>query len=350
MVLFLNNYRQSGIGDFGDRLAAELVADGRSVSYTETVTGWAGFATQMATILASRQNVIANIGLTSWGRSGFRNLMGFFVLGIKGTLDRRVVILLHHVIEIIDPGDAGYRIDRTTRVGAHFAVRLLRACSIVVFSEEVAKSLRTSYGIEPVMCEVIPCDPPRPRTHERGQARELVSLGYVAPYKGLTILKNLALALRGFATISLVGGVHRVLGENPGFSLATAAQLEALRDSGVRVTGYVSEEELSRLLENGTAGVLTYSSSSGTSASFSRMASAGLAVFATDLPEFRRIEALGAGVKIVQKDPTLAAATIKETLNDESEIERLEGLQATFAGRHSWKLFVTSFLSATGLC
>lgn len=335
-ILLLNNYAGTGIGDFGDRVQTLLAERGVTVHVEETLLGWSQFFRQFRSIVGYRGVLVANLGLTSWGRSGPRNLLGFFGLRLRGLRGRRTILLLHNAIEVIEPEDTGYRVGPVARWGAHFAVRLARRAEFVVFSRSLAEALRRNYGIAPASAQVHPCEAPAGRPSPLTAQPVVVSLGYISPYKGTPTLLEVFRRLRPRIRLKLIGKPHRLLSGDPEFARPTALLLRTMETEGVELAGFVPDRELASVLSGCSIGLLAHTSTTGASGSFARLAGAGLPVVLPDLPEFRDLKAAGAGVVLARADPGSLAQALEGLLDEPARWAELVEQQRQFVDRFSW--------------
>lgn len=348
-ICVVNNYPGTGIGDFGIELVQALRSRGLLPSYLETDPEGLGYLHCIRTLALFDGLIIANIGLTSWGRSGWRNLLGFLTLGLRGAFHRPAVVLLHNMMEIIDVRDSGYRVDRITRFGAVLAISFLAKCRVAVFSERLSTILEQQYGICPVLVSPIPCSPEERVQGERQPFATVVTAGYIAPYKGIELLASTARASRHAARWVMVGGVHRILASDPVFSKEVKRLIALCRAAGIEVLGRLPDEDFRRTLSSATVGILCYTSASGASASFAAMASAGLPVVSTDVPELREVAELGAGIVLAPANPQDLARAVDELCTNPSRREELASMQRRYAKEHSWKVFLNALTIPLGL-
>jgi glycosyltransferase involved in cell wall biosynthesis len=311
------------------------------LGYLETRSDGAGELRQLQKALGWPGTLVANLGLTSWGRSGVRNFLGYFVLGMRVRRQRKTLILIHNLIEALDTETVGYPVSGFTRWGAHRAVAFLRGATVVSFSVKVGDLLKTAYRTQPALVTPIPCPPVRDPGSPRDDPPRVITPGYLSPYKGHEQLPSIRPLVVGEAKFTVVGGVHRVLAENdPTYRRNLDDLQKRLIDSGVEVRGWVSDPELNDLLGRSSVALLPYSSTQGGSAMFSRIASAGLPVVATDLPEFRWLESRGAGVLCVPRSPQGYAEGVSRLLSDRALHRQLVERQKAFAQAHSWEAFL----------
>jgi glycosyltransferase involved in cell wall biosynthesis len=345
--LFLNNYSGTGIGDFGAELEQAFREAGVSVTQSETSTQLAQGFTQQFKLLIESRPLIANLGLTAWGRSPIRNITGFIALGLRALLGRRSVVLLHHVIEVLAPSDTGYKVSSLVKWGAHLAVRMLRAADLVVFGEAVSSALRSNYGMAPALVRPLPCRRLRveertPRWPSRPRA---VFVGYIAPYKGLDLLAEAWKELSDRVSLTIVGEPHRVLSSYAAFRLWLDTTYTSLRSVDATLAGRLADPELDQLLDSSTIGLLPYSSTSGGTAAFTRLASAQLPVVATNQPEFVWLRSQGAGILIADEGADGFRRAVLKLTQDPGLWSALSAQQRSYVEHHSWQEFVRDLLT-----
>jgi len=339
-TLVLNNYSESGIGDWGVSLLANLRQANPEIQEETTIPRWSGFFRQILRILSHRGVLVANLGLTGWGSSGPRNLLGYAALGVRAKLRGHTVVLIHHVIEVLDLDTAGYRVSEVTRRGAQFAIELLKSAQTVVFTGAIYDAVAQNYGFLPTAKLFLPCHRPRNRQGgARGHPR-IVTLGYIAPYKGIDLFIPTCERLGSDADGCIIGSAHRVLSSIPESASAIQAVLNRAQHAGIKITGRLSDDELSDCLNSASLALLSYRSSSGGSAAFATLAESCLPVVASRLPTFVELEETGAGVVLCEPSPDVFADTIRKLLTDERAMSDLRERQRRYAEDHSWDRFV----------
>jgi glycosyltransferase involved in cell wall biosynthesis len=337
-LLFVDNYKDTGIGTFGAGLFEALheIDPESRLEYTETpiVRGLA----QCVRIYRHPGPVVVNVGLTSWGRSKLLNLIAFVTIGLRSLVGRATLILLHNAVEVTEEGDTGYRVGYVVRLGANLAVRSNSRTRFLVFSQAICEVLREKYGIEDVRFEPLPCPPvceDSHRTQAKGAERPVVvSFGYLSPYKGIENLVEAYPQFRDVADLLVIGRPHPVLLHDPEYARYIQQLRSRMRELGVTYLPYVVGSQLCPVLTACAVGVLPYRSTTGTSASFTTMASAGLPVLATDLREFRDLAEAGAGIRIAPGDPTSIASSLTLLLRAPNELTALGRSQSTYAASH----------------
>jgi glycosyltransferase involved in cell wall biosynthesis len=343
---FLTNYRGGGIGDFGLALGAHLASRVPGLTIEETSVDGTGYFQQSFEAATYPGQLIANLGLTAWGKSGLRNFAGLTSIGIHRSLGHPTVAMVHHAIEIFDSQETGYTVSRVVRSGAHAALKRLRNCDLVAFSPRIRDVLISSYGARSVWLVPLPGSPARVEpTLPTGERPKMVSAGYWAPYKGIDLYLDLAEHLGGIGDFSLIGQPHRLLSGNPDFQRRVALWRERAHQLGVATPGYLTASELDAALSGWTIGVLPYTSSSGASASFQLFTERAVPVVATELPEFRYLEESGAGILIAPATVEGFSTAIHRLSTDRKLWFELAERQAAFSRRFSWDSFTTALLS-----
>jgi glycosyltransferase involved in cell wall biosynthesis len=253
---------------------------------------------------------------------------------------RKDIVLLHNVPEAIDVPTAGYRVSSVVLHGAHMAIRQLRGLSVVVFSKKVGELLVSSYGITPVLTHPLPVARPPSRPRMRNGVPRLLTIGYLAPYKGYQLLLDALKRLNLPVETLFVGDEHRILRRNPEYQQFVSGLRRRAAAETVRLHPKVPDGELPALMSSIDLGVLPYSAAQGASGAASLLASFGVPILATDLPAFRELADLGSGIVLSPPDPEEFARGIERILRDPSLGENLRGMQRQYAERYSWDRFL----------
>lgn len=292
-----------------------------------------------------RGPLIANIGLTAWGRSGIRNFMGFAAVGLHRFTGHPTKVIVHHAIEVFDPAETGYGVSSIVMTGAHLALNRIRKCELIVFSPRLLDTLTQDYNASHVRLMPLPGRKTRRLSTPPGQIRpKIVSAGYWAPYKGIDTFIQVAARLRSRADFVLAGRTHLGLSASEEFQHRVDIWRTRALEAGVRLPGFLSATELDSEFKGPTVGVLPYTSVSGASASFQLFAERGVPVVASDLPEFRYLRDCGAGVLLAPPSVEKTAAAIECVIGDRDLWNELASRQETFNARYSWDNFVRILL------
>jgi glycosyltransferase involved in cell wall biosynthesis len=344
--LLLTNYRGGGIGDFGLTLESHLRARLGRLESMETSIDGRNSLRQSARAATYRGPLLVNLGLTAWGRSGVRNFLGFTAVGAHRWLGAPTKVIVHHAIEIFDLGETGYEVSWLVRAGAHAALRRVRNCELTVFSPRLHDLLIEQYGAGRVTLVPFPGDTARTRvTGLPPGPRKVVHAGYWAPYKGIDRFLQVAERMKGRAEFLLVGRPHSALSSDPNFRQQVERWTDGAHGAGVRLTGFLTNGQLDAEFSGSTVGLLPYTSVSGASASFTLFAERGVPVVTTDLPEFRYLERMGAGIRIAGSTEDELSNGVARLLEDRAEWLALSRRQVEFTERYSWDGFVAGWLS-----
>jgi glycosyltransferase involved in cell wall biosynthesis len=348
--LLLTEHRGGGIGDFGLAFQRHLRSHLGELAIEETSIDGGGSFRQTAKAATYPGPLITNLGLTAWGRSGPRNFLGFAAIGMHHTLGRPTTVVVHHAIEMFDLGETGYAVSPMVQRGAHLALARVTDCDVVVFSPRLRDILVGQYGARQV--RLVPHPGERTRrapAAEAGARPKVVHAGYWALYKGIDRFIRLAARMGPSAEFVLVGRPHLGLIGDAGFRRQVERWTTEARAAGIRLPGFLERSEMDAELAGPTVGVLPYTSVSGASGSFNMFAERGVPVVATDLPEFRYLERLGAGISIAPATVEGLATTVQTLLDDRSLWLDLSERQARFSERYCWENFVAGlFPDAAG--
>jgi glycosyltransferase involved in cell wall biosynthesis len=343
-LLLLNNYRASGIGDFGGELLNYL--DKGTTRYIETRTDGVGELRQLREAISWKGTLLLNVGLTAWGKSRIRNLVGFSGLSIRVNLRRKTIVFAHNLIEGLDPESSGFAVTRSVRVGAHQAIAGLRRAKIVTFSPILADLLVQLYDTAPSLVTPIPCLPARRAIPPLTLHRRVITPGYLSPYKGHHWIPDVKALLPSDVEFMTIGGAHRLLMETDArYRSDHERLLERLVSAGVDVRGWVPDDDMDRLLGESAVALLPYSSTQGGTAMFSRLASVGTPVVAPRIPAFEWLGRLGAGALLVEPTAQEFANGIRRILDDPTLRNELSDRQSNFARGHSWRRFTELILA-----
>lgn len=340
VLMLVNNYASTGIGDFGLDLRSNLARRGVHPILLSTPTSWIDFPRYFFSTLMFSGRVIFNIGLTSWGRSHLRNFIGFLSIRLRHTLGRSDIILLHNVIETIDLDTAGYNVSPIAQGGAHLAIMQLREIPIVVFSQRMEKLLLLHYGIAPVFWHPLPVDSQPPRTRPQNGLPTLLMIGYLSPYKGYEFLLN-ALKIADFPhRMLIVGDEHRVLSHDPTYQEFLTSLRVRAQAQRITCMPKIPAQDLPKLMAEVDLGVLPYDACEGACAAASLLISHHVPILASDLPEFRELADQGSGIVLSPRDPNEFARRMKETVGNPNLIEALRNKQKQYGEKFSWDNFV----------
>lgn len=334
--LLLNNFGETGIGLFGRSLSRHLISRGKRVILFETKTKPLDFLRQLVTILATKRTLVANVGLTSWGDSPARNLLGFLSLSFRSEMGRPTILLLHNLIEVVDRQGTGFSVSGVTTLFAHLAIAGTRRATICVFSREIANALASSYRITVSRCAPLPCDAPVDLPVQPSDPPAIVCFGFLSPYKGVDLFLQACREIGSPCRLLIVGREHALLRKDPAYRALMERVQDLAQQVNAEMLGFVSDSTLMEVLKPCYVGVLPYTSTTGSSASFTQLATAGVPVVASKLPEFEFLAREGAGMVLVAPNPAEIAASVRKLLQDPTLRSKLALMQTSYAAMHSW--------------
>ncbi len=115
---------------------------------------------------------------------------------------------------------------------------------------------------------------------------------------------------------------------------------QSLETSGITVTGYLSDPDLSRVIGKASLAILPYLATQGGSATFSSLASAAVPVVGSDIPEFQWLLEIGAGVELTERSASAMAEAASRILSNAPYRRNLASKQSRFAATYSWESFI----------
>ena len=347
-VLFVNSYVGSGIGDFGRNLIGHLEDENsHSVTYLETQPNWTNFIRNWSHIFRYRSVVIVNLGFTSYGKSAVRNFINFLFIGIAASLMRKDMrIILHDSPEITTARASGYRFFRIKRLGSAAATLFLRRTKIHVFSKALHNLLLSKYGFMDSSYHPFPCmKTPAIRKDIQKLKPLILSLGYVAPYKGLEILIEIK-ELNPEIEVIVAGGFHPILATTSDGKNYIDSLTGEMRRSGIEFSGYLTDHSLEKIIEeHRCVGILPYKMTSGSSYAAIFLIERGIPLIASDLEEFRALQQNGAGIKVTDRTPTCLSSKLNEILGDPNNYYTMVESNIAYCKIYSISNFVSVILN-----
>ena len=345
-MLFVNSYQGAGIGDFGFSLHSHLKSvSGNQYDYIETGQSWRAFFRVWRVALFFQGQVIMNIGFTSFGRSMARNFLSFVLIRLLQFSKNNMTIILHDSIEMIGKNSSGYKVNRFVEMGGSLAITLISSAKILVFSNRLYENLVDKYGCHKVKHFHFPCRNIGTNTSTNtGKRKAVITIGYIAPYKGLDILPEIK---RNMPDIDffVVGSFHKVLSEIESGKRYFDKLKNSLLESGIKMTGYIGLRELERLLsEFSFVGVLPYVSSSGSSYSAIFLVERGIPLIATPLPEMVELETLGAGIRVVEREPKAITDALSDLCTNVDSYREMQKQQESYCAKNTFENFAKSFV------
>lgn len=347
-LLFVNSYPRSGIGDFGGVIRDNLVKkELYNLCYIETSPAWHVIFRIWKKSINAKNKLIFNIGFTSFGVSPLKNFSNFVFIGFISFFRRkRVSIVLHDSPEIIDSSVSGFAHFNLLKTGGRIVAVILRWPRIEVFSVDLFNILKEKHRLRNVLMNSFPCrlKPTRKRANEPAQVM-VIHVGYISEYKGLNILTEVKRILPD-VKFAVIGGGHTLHSDANGKNEYFGKLSIAFDKAGIDLPGYVPEEELSQILTNHKCiGILPYISTSGSSYSAAYLIERGIPIVTSNLPEFRKIEVQGAGLLVVNRNPTSFADALKRLILDKNLYQKLVDRNINYCKKNSMERFVEKLLN-----
>lgn len=344
-ILFVNTYRGSGIGDFGLSMRPHFSEiTGAALEYIETYPSWRNFLKVWYRILTTGSRPLFNLGFTSYGKSSMRNFLNFLFIGaVSSLMNRDVRVILHDSPELFESNTSGYRFLKLKKVGGGLATRFLKEARISVFSVQLHRILKDKYGFENVELYPFPCTGDATVRPNPDGKPLVLSVGYIAPYKGLEILPEIKKLMPDLEFI-VAGKFHSLLQKTRGGREYKEQLEKKLLDAGIKMPGYVSDEDLNSIISaHRVVGILPYKSTSGSSYAAAFFIERGIPFVTSDLEEFRHFEHLGGGIKTTKESLKDICYKIENTLFVINNYNMLHTLNMDYCAKYSFSRIIESF-------
>ncbi len=338
-MVLVNSFRGSGIGDFGWKLKCELEEKLR-IEYLEITPSWRGFTSLWKTLMQRNQEVIFNLGFTSFGKSIYRNFFNFLMLKLYSIMHPRPSLILHDSIDTSDLEHSGYSNSRLLPVGGAIATRMLKNYNIFVFSKTFHNILKKKYGIINVNYFPFPAENETIlECYKQDKEPLLLNMGYIAPYKGLEILPEIRTELNNIKTIIVGNFPNNILSTKNGPKFKEEL-VTLMKNSGITMSGYMDSARLIELVkEYRTVAILPYISGYNASYSAIFFVTLGIPVVATNLDIFLESQKNGAGMVLVDRTPDAFATAISMILNSSNFTDHLIENDKKYCERYSIHTF-----------
>jgi len=279
------------LGDSLDQTQAEL--DEFNVIRCWDFNSLANPARLLRSIRDCKPDVVwFNLLFSTFGTNPFAAFAGLttpLLTRLSGTYTH---ITLHHLIDNIDLHHAGVRFPRSYRLAGNVATRmLLMANSVSVLLPAYRRTLIEKYNGDNVHFRahgILSARPELPRFEKRGNPEHrILAFGKWGTYKRLELLiESFEEISRRFplARLIVAGGDHPA---TPGYVESVA--LQYAHNPKIQFTGYVEEEQVSKLFASATLMVMPYSSATGSSGVAHMACEYGLPIVCADIPDFREM-------------------------------------------------------------
>jgi glycosyltransferase involved in cell wall biosynthesis len=199
-------------------------------------------------------------------------------------------ITLHHILEHVDFGAAGVKMERLYRIGTEVITRaLLKANSVSVLLPGYHHTLINKYNAQNVLLGThgtFATQPTPPDFSKRGNPeKRILAIGHWGTYKRLeTLMEAFPMVLERVpeARLVIAGANHH----------QRAGYWESIRDAQpthlpITFKGYVAEDDIPELFQTTSLLVLPYDSATGSSGPAHQACEYGVPIVSADLPDFR---------------------------------------------------------------
>lgn len=268
-----------------------------------------------------------NLGFASFGGEALPAFAGIAIPSLARLAGFYTHVTLHQLMETVDLKDAGVRFPLAYKIGGFLATQIvLFANSVSVMLPAYRDVLVEKYGRGAIYVRrhgIFSSRPEYPDFTQRGNPEHrILAFGKWGTYKRLeTILEAFeqVVELCPEARLIVAGTDHP---KTPGY-LQSVKEKYASRTE-IQFLGYVSEEDVARLLQSSTVAVLPYTSSAGSSGIAHLACTYGVPVIASDIPDFRRLaeeEALAIDFFPVGNVDALAQSLLDLLRSPEKQVE-----------------------------
>lgn len=233
-----------------------------------------------------------NLGFASFGGKALPAFAGIATPCLARLLGPYTHVTLHQLMETVDLNDAGIRFKFLYKAGGFVATQLvLCANSVSVMLPAYRNVLVEKYGRGAVHVRrhgIFSSRPEYPDFAQRGNPEHrILAFGKWGTYKRLEpLLAAFETTLQHCPEARLVvaGTDHP---KTPGYLKSVQAKFPNRKE--ISFLGYVSEDDVSQLLQSSTVAVLPYTSSAGSSGIAHLACTYGVPIIASDIPDFRRL-------------------------------------------------------------
>jgi glycosyltransferase involved in cell wall biosynthesis len=268
-----------------------------------------------------------NLGFASFGGKPMPAFAGIATPCLARLTGSYTHVTLHQLMETVDLNDAGVRFPQLYRAGGFLATQLvLCANSVSVMLPAYRNVLVEKYGRGAVYVRrhgIFSARPEYPDFAQRGNPEHrILAFGKWGTYKRLEPMMaafETVLQYCPEARLVVAGTDHP---KTPGYLKSVQKKFPARKE--VSFIGYVSEEDVSQLLQRSTVAVLPYTSSAGSSGIAHLACTYGVPIVASDIPDFRRLaeeEGLAIDFFPVGDVPQLAEHLVDLLQNRERQVE-----------------------------
>ena len=317
-ILFVNNFLQGGIKEFGVNLSKQFNKVKTSIEYTEMIPNWNGLFGIFKLLLSRRGNyIVYNIGFTSFGNSHLRNFLHFLFIYMLSNMSYDIRLILHDSPEIMEKDMTIQSLNRLVVYVSKLIILLLRKTKIFVVSVRMKKLLENRYNLYNVKYYPFPCDSTVEHCTFDDGPKVVFTIGHILPYKGYEILSEIK-EINNELELVCIGDKSSSLKNDRKYTQYYENLKWKLIRGGVKLTGYLETSEVQNLLcMSRPIGLLPYRSMSGSSASAAFFVERNIPIITSDLDEFIKLRELGACVFPVRRDASEFSDIIRQLFENE---------------------------------
>lgn len=345
-LLFVNSLPKSGIGDFGVSLYSAIDSKQIHKSLIDTEGSWHKLISNWIKIVRFKGTILVNLGFTSYGRSPAINFINFlFAFFSARVFGKKLQLILHDSPDIVSREVVGYKNFDILKIGGSIATFLFRSLHVHVFSVSLYAVLMEKYKFKHVHFHHFPClIVPRNDNTSDNKSVTVISIGYLAAYKGLEIISHIKEILPDIELI-VSGTMHPVLSNTQKGMNYLVDLISAMKSTGIDVRNFISEEELTNLVhDKRVIGILPYKATSGSSYASTFLFERGIPVITSDLPEFRALYDNGAGMILCDRDPSEFAKAILLLKSDKKLYCDMVEKNVNYCRENSMRGFIDNLL------
>jgi glycosyltransferase involved in cell wall biosynthesis len=298
----------------------------------------------MVQVLKLKPDVVHfNIGFQIFGKSRVANFTGLSLVFLCRLCGFKVVVLMHNLGELVDLEKVNVKPSFVNKAGIRVTTRLILSASrVVVLVKSYADYLKKHYRNKGVLFiphgsrgnGCVSIDP---------EEKVILMFGHMGPSKGLAIMLSAFEKItkeRSDVQLVVAGADHPNF---PGYLEGFIKKAP----SKVVFTGYVPEEDLSRVFGRAELVVTPYLVALGTSGVFHLACGFGKPIVSSDLPEIREIVNDGASAILVPPgDVDALKDAILKVLFDSKMATSMGEQNLRFARKESWNIVAEAYEKA----
>lgn len=231
------------------------------------------------------------------------------------------------------------------RLGGDIATSMIYKCRVLVFSHRLFEILKKNFKIKGVYFVPFPStNEPVLGKFDKNKTNVILTIGYLAPYKGLESLGEIKKQLPNYE-VFIIGKDHKILSSLNGGIEYFKNLRSYLSNAGVKLLGYLSEDNLKELVRSyNCVGILPYKYTSGSSFSAIFMMGLGIPIITSNLEEFLILKELGGGLICVDNTHQNYPEIIHYLFTDYDKYNSLTERSFNYCTKYSISNFVNFLL------